>query len=89
MSKHCDAATCVFDVLAEVFPDDDIGNIALEYTCFPMDCDVASKQARVFVDRIKAGEDKRTVMAETQERIYRAMDEAMERDMKLGTEVKR
>ncbi len=72
--KHCTSATCVLDVLSEAFSDNEVGDIAMNYTCFPMDCDVASAQARVFVDRIKAGEDKRTVMAEVAAQVARGME---------------
>lgn len=72
--KHCKSATCVLGVLSEAFPDDEVGDIAMNYTCFPMDCDVASAQARVFVDRIKAGEAKRAVMADVAAKVAREME---------------
>lgn len=71
----CDCTECVLDVLGPVFGDD-AGNVAMEYTCFPMSCDVASKQARELLERV-AAIGKGPALAEAAERIHREMDEAL------------
>ena len=74
-TKHCDAKTCVLDVLAPVFGAD-AGNIAMEYTCFPMNCDVASAQARYLLEQVTLV-GKETALAQVKAKIYADLAAAM------------
>lgn len=51
MSKNCTAPECVLDVLVAAGGMDRkaAASWALEWTCFPMDCATAAKQAREYM----------------------------------------
>jgi hypothetical protein len=48
--KHCHSTECVLDVFqAAGFSEGEAADLALNYTCFPMDCDFAVPQARAYL----------------------------------------
>lgn len=48
--KRCTCDVCVLDVLTNAgYGAEEAMHVAWEFTCFPMDCDIASEQAREFV----------------------------------------
>lgn len=51
---NCNSEICVLDILEPVFGKES-ADIAVNYTCFPMDCTVAHKQAQDIIDLINNG----------------------------------
>jgi hypothetical protein len=57
---------CAIDVLTPIFGIE-AASIATSYTCFPLDCRIASEQARRIVERVLAGEDRWAVLQSVEE----------------------
>ena len=47
--RHHDHKPCALRILGEFYSPEDAHGIAMNFTCFPMDCDIASKQAVEFL----------------------------------------
>ena len=71
---NCNSEICVLDILEPVFRTD-AANIAMSYTCFPMDCTVAHKQAQDIIDLINNG----CTTGEALNIIQKKIDESYER----------
>ena len=49
MNHACHPGPCAIQVLSCFYPREEAVSIALEHTCFPLNCDVAARQALVFL----------------------------------------
>lgn len=47
--KPHDHKPCALRILKEFYSEEEAASIALNFTCFPMDCQVASLQAMEFI----------------------------------------
>ena len=60
LQAHRDHSPCAIRILREFYSDKEAHGIAMEFTCFPMDCDTASKQAVEFLAKSKVTETEET-----------------------------
>jgi len=56
-SGHPHAGPCAIRILKEFYTREEAHDIAIEFTCFPMDCALASFQAMRFVMKVKKPSD--------------------------------
>ncbi len=84
LQAHRNHSPCAIRILREFYSDEEAHGIAMEFTCFPMDCDMASKQAVEFLVKSKVTETGETT---GEKRVQRFLAETSRADLPEGAAV--